>query len=78
MTAIQHIPQPVIAEVQGVATAAGCQLVATCDLAVAAETAEVRHSKGAHRIVLLNADGCVDASHWSQTRAGNVDDRRTD
>jgi enoyl-CoA hydratase/carnithine racemase len=39
MTKIQTIPQPVIAEVQGVATAAGCQLVATCDLAVASERA---------------------------------------
>jgi enoyl-CoA hydratase/carnithine racemase len=39
MNAIQTIPQPVIAEVAGVATAAGCQLVATCDLAVAAEGA---------------------------------------
>jgi enoyl-CoA hydratase/carnithine racemase len=39
MTKIQSIPQPVIAEVQGVATAAGCQLVATCDLALAAEEA---------------------------------------
>ncbi len=39
MTKVQSIPQPVIAEVQGVATAAGCQLVATCDLAVAAEEA---------------------------------------
>ena len=39
MTTIQAIPQPVIAEVQGIATAAGCQLVATCDLAVAAEEA---------------------------------------
>ncbi len=38
MTAIQAIPQPVIAQVDGVATAAGCQLVATCDLAVASET----------------------------------------
>jgi enoyl-CoA hydratase/carnithine racemase len=37
MTVIQTIPQPVIAEVAGIATAAGCQLVATCDLAVAAE-----------------------------------------
>jgi len=35
MTLIQSIPQPVIAEVNGIATAAGCQLVATCDLAVA-------------------------------------------
>src|SRR5947209_9995462 len=39
MTKLQAIPQPVIAEVQGVATAAGCQLVASCDLAVASETA---------------------------------------
>lgn len=39
MLKIESIPQPVIAEVQGVATAAGCQLVATCDLAVAAEEA---------------------------------------
>jgi enoyl-CoA hydratase/carnithine racemase len=39
MTKVQSIPQPVIAEVQGIATAAGCQLVATCDMAVAAEDA---------------------------------------
>ena len=39
MMKIQAIPQPVIAQVQGIATAAGCQLVATCDLAVAAEEA---------------------------------------
>jgi enoyl-CoA hydratase/carnithine racemase len=39
MTKVQSIPQPVIAEVQGVATAAGCQLVAACDLAVSAEEA---------------------------------------
>lgn len=39
MQTIQRIPQPVIAQVQGPAVAAGCQLVATCDLAVAAESA---------------------------------------
>ena len=39
MLAIVGLPKPVIAEVHGVATAAGCQLVATCDLAVAAEEA---------------------------------------
>ena len=39
MQAIVHLPKPVIAAVQGVATAAGCQLVATCDLAVASEMA---------------------------------------
>jgi len=37
MGKIQSLPQPVIAQVHGIATAAGCQLVATCDLAVAAE-----------------------------------------
>jgi enoyl-CoA hydratase/carnithine racemase len=37
MEAVQGIPQPVIAKVHGFATAAGCQLVAACDLAVAAE-----------------------------------------
>jgi enoyl-CoA hydratase/carnithine racemase len=39
MTKIQSVPQPVIAQVQGIATAAGCQLVATCDLAIAGEHA---------------------------------------
>src|SRR5258706_1141869 len=38
MQAIVHLPKPVVAAVQGVATAAGCQLVASCDLAVASET----------------------------------------
>lgn len=37
MLSIPKLPQPVIAEVHGIATAAGCQLVASCDLAVAAE-----------------------------------------
>ena len=40
MLLIQSIPQPVIAQVQGMATAAGCQLVATCDMAIAADTAK--------------------------------------
>src|SRR5437868_5533603 len=39
MLAIVRLPKPVIAEVHGIATAAGCQLVATCDLAVAAAEA---------------------------------------
>ncbi len=39
MVALQQLPQPVIARVHGIATAAGCQLVAACDLAVAADDA---------------------------------------
>ncbi len=39
MQTIHAVPQPVIARVHGIATAAGCQLVATCDLAIAAEEA---------------------------------------
>ena len=39
MEGIRLLPKPVIAQVQGLATAAGCQLVATCDIAVAADTA---------------------------------------
>ena len=39
MMRIQTLPQPVIARVHGIATAAGCQLVATCDLAIAADDA---------------------------------------
>jgi len=37
MQTIMRLPQPVIAQVHGIATAAGCQLVATCDMAIAAE-----------------------------------------
>lgn len=40
MTSIRRLPQPVIAQVQGLATAAGCQLVASCDMAVAASDAQ--------------------------------------
>jgi enoyl-CoA hydratase/carnithine racemase len=40
MLGLQRIPQPVVASVQGLATAAGCQLVASCDLAVAVEEAQ--------------------------------------
>jgi enoyl-CoA hydratase/carnithine racemase len=39
MQAIVNLPKPVVAAVQGIATAAGCQLVASCDLAVASEAA---------------------------------------
>jgi enoyl-CoA hydratase/carnithine racemase len=53
MTKIQSIPQPVIAEVQGLATAAGCQLVATCDLAVASENARWKCCSPESRSMLI-------------------------
>lgn len=40
MTLIQKLPVPVIAKVNGLATAAGCQLVASCDIAVASEKSQ--------------------------------------
>jgi enoyl-CoA hydratase/carnithine racemase len=47
MQGLQALPQVVIAQVEGLATAAGCQLVASCDLAVAAESAQFRVPGGA-------------------------------
>ena len=55
MHTVQSIPQPVCAKVHALATAAGCQLVATCDLAVAAESAGVRHPRWQGRAVLPHA-----------------------
>ena len=51
MLGIQKLPVPVIAQVQGLATAAGCQLVAQCDLAVAADSAAfgASPSRGRHQ-----------------------------
>ena len=57
METIHRLPQPVIAKVDGIATAAGCQLVAACDLAVAADERAVRHARREDRAVLLDADG---------------------
>ena len=46
MQLLQQIPQPVIAQVEGLATAAGCQLVASCDLAVAGESVKFQTPGG--------------------------------
>jgi len=54
MLTMQHLPVPVIARVQGIATAAGCQLVAMCDLAVASRTARFAVKI---RALLLGAGG---------------------
>jgi 1,4-dihydroxy-2-naphthoyl-CoA synthase len=72
MQAILHCPKPVIAAVQGTASAAGCQLVATCDLAVASERRLVLHTGRQHRAVLLDAHGRVDAQRIAQARHGDA------
>ena len=59
MQQIRQLPQPVIARVQGLATAAGCQLVATCDMAVAASEAQVRRARREDRPVLHDSHGAA-------------------
>lgn len=60
MMSINRLPQPVIARVQGLATAAGCQLVAACDLAVAAE--EARFATSGIRVGLFCSTPAVAVS----------------
>ena len=76
MMPILKLPQPVIAAVEGVATAAGCQLVATCDLAVASETAQF--STPGVDIGLFCSTPMVALSRnvVAQARHGNAADRR--
>ena len=82
MQAIVTLPQPVIAAVQGTATAAGCQLVATCDLAVAAE--EARFCTPGVNIGLFCSTPMVALSRNIGAQAGDGDaahgrdDRRRD
>ena len=78
MLAIVRLPKPVIAEVHGVATAAGCQLVASCDLAVAAEDARFATPGRQYRPLLLDPDGGVVARGRAQGGDGDAADRRTD
>ena len=78
MQAIVHLPKPVIAAVQGIATAAGCQLVASCDLAVASDGRTLRHARRRYRPVLLDADGGAVAQRAAQAGDGDAADRRDD
>ena len=78
METIHRVPQPVIAKVHGMATAAGCQLVAACDLAVAADGRTLRHSGREDRPVLLDADGAALARDRPQACAGDAAHRPAD
>ena len=77
MSSIPAHPKPVIAEVAGTATAAGCQLVASCDLAYAAERGEFCHAGRAYRPVLFHTDGRPVAQCRGQARNGNAADGRS-
>ena len=78
MMAIHRLPQPVIAQVHGIATAAGCQLVAACDLADRERGCALRHARRAHRPLLLDADGRGLARRRPQARARDAAHRRAD
>ena len=68
MQAIRDVPVPVIARVHGVATAAGCQLVAACDLAVGSASGALRRLRDQCRPLLLDALGCPLAQRVGQAR----------
>ena len=74
MQSIRALPVPVIAEVQGIATAAGCQLVATCDLAVAAKSARFAGLGDQCRPLLLDARRGPDPERSAQGRLRHADD----
>ena len=76
MQAIVALPKPVIAAVEGVATAAGCQLVAACDLAIAGQDARFATPGVNIGAVLLDAARRHRARDLAQTRDGNGADRR--
>ena len=78
MTRVHELPQPVIAKVHGVATAAGCQLVAACDLAVASDDARFATPGVNIGLVLLDADGAGRAHDRPQARARDAVHRRDD
>ena len=76
MMTITTLPQPVIAKVHGIATAAGCQLVATCDLGGGIHGGDLRHAGREHRRVLFHARRRARPGGRPQTRHGDAAHRR--
>ena len=76
MLTIVRSPKPVIAAVNGIATAAGCQLVASCDLAVASRGCALRHARRQYRPVLLDAHGRAQPQCLAQGGDGDAAARR--
>ena len=75
MLTITQIPQPVIAQVQGIATAAGCQLVANCDLAIASTESKIRSIRRKSWALLLDTRSRLKSQHISQKCDGNAVNR---
>ena len=78
MLTIHRLPQPVVARVQGMATAAGCQLVAACDLAVAAEAARFATPGVKIGLFCTTPDGRGGARRRPHARDGDAAHRRPD
>jgi enoyl-CoA hydratase/carnithine racemase len=76
MQTIVHLPVPVLAEVDGLATAAGCQLVASCDLAFCTDTSTFCTPGRQYRTVLLDTDGGALPQRAPQAGHGNAAHRR--
>ena len=72
MLAISHHRCAVIAEVDGLASAAGCQLVAACDLAYASEPCPLLYAWRKHRALLLNSHGAALSQLVAKACARNV------
>ncbi len=74
MLSLQRLPQPVIGKVHGIATAAGCQLVAACDLAVCADDARFATS-GINFGLFCATPGVGVAQRIAEARVRDADDR---
>ena len=74
MLTLRRIPQPVIARVHGIATAAGCQIVAACDLAVAEEGARFATSGINFGLFCATPGVPVSRQHLAEARVRDADD----